>query len=250
MPQHLVAYGATQANNGLTNVPAVQDVVLFTTGNDIVVPKEYAQYWAVWYGGASAARGRIVSAYLRRRVLPEYIEPSALIPAPAFPRGFHMHPKSVTITDAASERVQFAIDNGNVAELDQALVWLGEAPKAVEDDWLTVRATTAASALTANTWTNRTLTLDQNLPPGSYELAGARVESATLTGARFVFPGQSNRPGVLGSAPGGYQLPIFRRGRMGIFGRFAYDQPPTVDLFASAADNQVQIVSLDIRKVA
>jgi hypothetical protein len=88
------------------------------------------------------------------------------------------------------------------------------------------------------------------LPAGSYDIIGMRAVSTGAIAARLVIPGFEWRPGVIAyDAVGDVELPRFRYGNAGVFGRFTHDSPPTVDFLSVSADTS-ETVFLDVVKVA
>lgn len=241
----------------LDNVAALNDQVMFTSGDDLVVPDGRGALLALRVGSASAERARLVTASLRAAVLPD-LQPVGLLEPESPPAGLHKFleaPLEIAGPGGGSrgDRLNLQVENdgAGAAEAVYGIVFLSDGPaKPDPRGWFPVRAVTAAAAVTADAWTNRGITLAQSLPRGVYELGGMRVSSTSLIAARCVFPGQSDRPGCLGcDADADINDPMFRRGGLGVWGRFAYDQPPSIDLLCDAADNEAQQIVLDIRRV-
>lgn len=144
------------------------------------------------------------------------------------------------------------LNNPGSAEDQFTVLWTADGPIQQVDPkgghW--IRAITAASALTANTWGTRTLTLDENLLAGEYDVLGLRVLSTSLIAARLAFNNQVNKPGVLG-ADARTDIPhasFAYPGSWGVLGRFHTDNLPSIELLVDAADNEVQPVDLYVRK--
>jgi hypothetical protein len=129
-------------------------------------------------------------------------------------------------------------------------VWLCDAALAqVTGEIFTVKASTSVT-LSANQWTNAAITFAQTLPRGRYQVVGMRAKSTGLVAARLVFPGYAWRPGCLGSAAyNNVERPEFRQGRMGVWGEFDHNVPPTVDFLSISADSNPE-VWLDLIKIA
>lgn len=144
-----------------------------------------------------------------------------------------------TLNDPASAAKQYAVlfmSNGPVQAIDP-----------VGGYW--VRFITAASAMTANTWNNRTLSSDETLAPGKYDVLGLRAFSTTGLAVRLAFTGQVNRPGATCS-PTRASVPAdaFLPGAWGVLGTFDTDTLPSADFLVNAADNEVQVVDLYVRR--
>lgn len=117
----------------------------------------------------------------------------------------------------------------------------------VSGEWYTIRCT-ASGTITANTWSALSLSPVQTLPAGRYAVGGMAVFGGTVIGARLVFVGLPWRPGVTGDS--GTSIPksyIFRQGRLGIWGEFNHDQPPSVEVLCSASGSVT--VYLDLMRM-
>lgn len=144
------------------------------------------------------------------------------------------------------------LQNPGAATDEVALLWAANGPiKPVSPKgghWL--RTLTTAAALTANQWNNRSVTFEEEIGPGEYEILGLRGISTSLIGIRIAFPNHTWRPGVLGcDARGDLVHPAFQPGQMGGFGSFKTTQRPTFDLLGDAADNEAQPIDLYIRRI-
>jgi len=130
-----------------------------------------------------------------------------------------------------------------------AVVFIGDGPQVpVTGDIYTVK-TMGTGTIRAYQWSNVSLSFTDTLPAGRYQLVGAAVPYGGVIAVRFVLVGQAWRPGVLGR--GGYYRvgpDIFRHGRLGVFGEFPHDQPPTVDVLSGVDMGEVAIF-LDLIKV-
>jgi hypothetical protein len=70
-----------------------------------------------------------------------------------------------------------------------------------------------------------------------YDIVGARFRSTNIIAFRFLFIRGSYRPGALGyAATTSLDYDKFRGGNLGVWGSFAHNAPPTVDVLANVAD--------------
>ena len=227
------------ASNTWTDLPALPDSALFTSGNDLRVPRDmtHVEVLGAVHGGtgSSLTQAKIESPYLLRRnpyqvqpindglswdqlggVMP--IKPSLMLVAQESVRAYFNHP----VSPASAQYVA-------------VLMWLsdGNLPAVNNGEVMTVRlqaqATTAAVG-----WQAKTLTFSQEIPYGDYRVIGMRAHGAGLLAARLVLPGYTWRPGVPGSVQGQLAAPSFRMGGMGEVARFNSNQPPSVELLAAA----------------
>lgn len=258
MPLHVAAFFES-VDQTLDNVAALQDGIIPVQGDDLIVPDGMGFIAAVRVGSATAEFARLSTPSLRQLpsvALPD-LQPVGALEPESPPAGFHeFWSQPLPINPAApgkGERLNLLAENdgAGAAEPVYGIVFLSSGPvQPAPGPWTPVRATTAAAAVTADTWTARNITLAQTLPKGVYAVGGMRVQSTSLIAARLVFPGQSYRPGVLGcDADADIQPGIFRRGGLGELGRFTNDSPPQVELLCDAADNEVQEIVLDIKRV-
>lgn len=107
------------------------------------------------------------------------------------------------------------------------------------DIW-TIRGTSAGPAV-ANAWTNAgVITWTNDLPPGRYAVVGGASFSTTMIGFRIVFTsttGQKVRPGGIGAArEDSWIHPMFRYGRLGVWGEFDQVIFPEFEVLCNAAD--------------
>lgn len=143
------------------------------------------------------------------------------------------------------------LSNPAAATSQWALLWFSDGPPqpVTGQRIFTVRAL-GTTTVTAQEWSTAALTLDENLPPGNYQVVGMRAESVTGVACRLVFrTGEFWRPGVLCSdAISDLGDDIFRGGRLGVFGEFPFTQIPAVEFLCNAADT-AQTVHLDLVRV-
>jgi len=243
-----IAYSQSQDTGGvLSYVAAVADQHVTVSGNNIVVPPGMNHLLGAFALGATISRARIESPALRRTLLYDVI-PINVGAEPSSPTPFrHLFYNPIPLDENEALRALVA-ETATGAEQETVIVWLGDgAQTPVTGEIYTVLAT-GAGTLTAYTWTNVSLTLDQTLPAGTYQVVGFRAQSAGLIAARLVFVGGTWRPGCIGyDAASDLEHEVFRRGGLGIWGEFRHDQPPTVDFLSSLADTS-QTVWLDLIK--
>lgn len=116
------------------------------------------------------------------------------------------------------------------------------------DAMITLRGT-GTTVVAAAAWSTCNITWDQVLEAGYYLCVGARFISVTGVAGRLNFQGQQNRPGGIAVASAALRGPErFRRGGMGVWGRFEALSMPQVEFFCTAADT-AQTVHLDLQRV-
>lgn len=148
----------------------------------------------------------------------------------------------------AGEDISFNTNTDHAAAIEiYGAVWFGDGPvAAINGAIFTVRCT-AAIVQVDGVWTNGAITFTQDLPVGTYDVVGLRVQAAGLVLARLVFVGLPFRPGVLGAiTPAALDVPSARYGRGGLLGTFAQRNPPTLDVVG--VTGTAQEVYLDLIK--
>ena len=121
----------------------------------------------------------------------------------------------------------------------------GATPTLLTGQMFSVRATGATTLAVAG-WTLCTLTMDQNLFPGHYQIIGARARSTNIVAFRFVVPGYAWRPGGIGNRSIAMpDLDEQRFGGWGIWAEFDSIQLPAIECLAQVADTS-EIFLLDL----
>lgn len=237
MAFHLCAYVENQDTGGvLTPVAALADPSMTVSGDNIQIP-DYAPYLAGVYAlGTTITRAQLQAPSLRRTINYE-VYPVNVGIEPLSPPVKPIMLRNPIPLDPGEQMQAYLSEGVAGAEYGVVLVWLsdGEITPA-EGEIYTVRVTNATT-LTAYTWTNVALTFDQVLPVGRYAIVGASFSSAGMLAFRFLFQGQTARPGGLGSdAVSDIPADGQRFGGWGIWGEFHSTTPPTVDVLSISAD--------------
>lgn len=232
----------------LQNVAALADNKYKTNGDDFYVPKGYTKLIAYQAWGAVTTRAQITSPSLRV-ISPIEIEPIDLSTEPTS----NMRVQSLLenpIELVENEKLNaLTINTGGAAVKQVVALWLAdEVPEPIKGAKIyTIRAT-ASKTLVAYTWTQTQITLDVDLPEGTYEVVGARLECAGGILARFVFAADETRPMFpCYDAASDIEDPLFRMGRLGTWGEFDGDSPPQVEILSLSADTS-ETIWLDIIK--
>lgn len=234
---HLAAYSESQDSATLTNVAAIADQSLQVQGDDIVVPDDLPFLLGVYALGPNLTRAQLVSPSLRA-TWAEEVSPQDVAAVPGSPYAWTYYGDgAIPLQPDESLNALAAEDNAAAARATIG-IWLCDQPPQpiIGMEIRSVRVTGAFTA-TANTWSPGTLQFADTLPSGRYALVGARLVSTTLQLFRFAFKGGMYRPGAIGQ--GGVSRvedPMFRKGRMGVWGEFQHNTPPGVDVLCNAAD--------------
>ena len=99
----------------------------------------------------------------------------------------------------------------------------------------TVKAETDATT-ESNEWEPSAIDFTQSLPVGEYSIVGARLEKENALAFRFVFIGGVWRPGMVAVCDGSSKdVPKSRHGKLGVWGTFAHNNEPSLEICSDAA---------------
>lgn len=249
MAFHLVGYETSASLAALTAITPIPDGTVRVAGNDIYVPNtinNIVSAAAMINSAAATLRAEIQSPSLRATLNIDISPINNGLVFGTFPRCLRAWYNPFPLI--VNEPLDVFIQNG-AAVMNRAFIWLADgAVKPVQGKIYTVRATAAASLVTAS-WVNGTLTFQQTLPAGHYQVVGFRAWSANGCAARIFFVGSPWRPGVLMvNAEDNNEDFYVRYGNIGVFGEFDNTVPPTVD-FMGITDS-AEVVYLDLIKTA
>lgn len=150
----------------------------------------------------------------------------------------------------AGEQMQAFVQAASGTIQGLVLAWLFDSLSAVPPGKRFTVRFTAGTAAVAYTWGSRPITLSETLLAGRYAVIGAKVISTSAIGFRFIFTGQSERPGGLGiDDVDDVQHPIFRNGGLGVWGSFEHDQLPRLEMLCITTDSAF-VGFLDLIKIA
>lgn len=247
---HLLTFASsTPGTYGtLTNVAPPSDPVAATSGNFLFVPT-LNQLIGAYVAGTNILRMQISTPSLLADV-PYDVTPvdTGALPSVATPINMHPEDPIALVTD---EPLQVLVTTGGTAKI-YPLVWLSDgALSKVSGRIIRARATFTSGTTTAS-WNNASLTLQNQLAEGNYNLVGARAEGAHIAAFRFVFPGGNNnvRPGAIASnGATGTSSPdnFFRNGNLGVWGTFSNRVLPTIDHLTDGTSETVTLI-LDLIK--
>lgn len=242
-------YESVDQGGALAAIAAMNDPTLFTSGDDVRIadPISYVQGAAFLSAATTVTAAQLQSPSLRTR---NNLPLAPLTNADDFgtpPAIMWLGDSPIPLTPGEKLNYYTNTDNTGAVAI-QGLVWLSDGRQVpVEGDIFSVSATSSIT-LSAGNWVNGTITLDQPIPNGQYELVGLRAVGTNLQAARVVFPGGSWRPGVHGAnAVGDIDFDPFRFGRMGSWGTFDSDNLPSIDALGHTDTSQTYI--LDVRKI-
>lgn len=183
-----------------------------------------------------------------RLSLPELNDGAEPTSPPLF-NDFRAHPIAVP----AAERLTLNTINNPGAAADQfGVVWMGKGVAPVDPRggfW--TRFTTAAAAMTANTWNRRALVADETLQETEYEILGINpgAGSTSAIAVRLDDGRVPNRPGVIAKDDVNDEVhDAFKKpGGWGVLGHHSTDKPVVSEWLVDAADNEAQELYLYLR---
>lgn len=233
-----------------SKIAAVPDQHIKTQGDSVFVSSYNRLFGGLACVNTNALAVRFTSPTLRR-VVPCHIAPIHLTLITATPLGYDVTLSRSILLDIDEQLEVEFYGTALAASQVSVVAWLSDAEiKQVTGQIFTAMATTTIT-LAAGTWEYGTITFDEDLPVGVYDIVGMDVISATSVAARLVPIGGYNRPGVpvrqLASNidPKG----MFRGGNMGIFCSFPHNNIPGLEVLCSAATGaQTMNILLDLIK--
>lgn len=244
---HLTAYyeSVDQAGND-QEIAAVNDGVLFTTGDEIRVDAAIPNLLGA---GAATAAGTFDSGTVRSpslRVRNNFpispINNGATWQSPAeYPLLF-----DTPISLNATEPVTLSTDSDNASAVAiYGFVLYGSGPIVkVQNEIFSAVCTTAITA-SASDWNFGPVTFTQSLPGGRYNVVGLRSFATGLVLSRLRFPGQSFFPGFPAWIDNKTQGDLRTRfGNCGVLGSFDNDSPFSVEIIGGSSTSQTHIVDL------
>jgi hypothetical protein len=246
----VVGYESTVSNPAIAPITPLQDGTVAVISNDVRIPTELPNMMSVVAAINTAVaplRVQITSPSLRS-LLPFDVSPiqaTALVASDFDVLPFWASPVPLVGLEPMNAYVQ-----NSSSVINRVMVWLSDGPiKPTTGKIYSVRATGAASLVTASWVNSGGLVFSTTLPTGTYQVVGFRAIGPNLFAARIFFPGYPWRPGVVGTATEAYlTAPYFRYGYMGVFGQFLNTVPPTIENWGSV--DTAQIYYLDLIKSA
>lgn len=246
----VVAWSESQDTSAvLTQVAALADQHVTTSGDDVLVPDFAPNLAGVFAAGATISQAQLSSPSLRKTTLFD-VAPINIGAEPLTPTPFHNRFTSPRPLVPGEGLRALVAEGAAGAEQETVIAMLSSGDiGSVSGEVQTIRCTNG-STLVAYAWTLGALTLTQQLEAGRYAIVGMRAQSAGLIAARLVIPGSPYRPGCIGyDAESDAELSIFRYGALGSWGEFEHTFPPQAEFLSISADT-AQEVWLDVVKVA
>jgi hypothetical protein len=246
---HLSAFyvNAAASTTAFQQAIAVQDQALPPFNNNVMIPPTLNKLLGGFAYGATIGRAQLQSPSLRIPAQMDISEiSSTLVTLQNQPR-MKLYMAGMPTLAPGEQVSAFTVNTAGATDNEIVAIWLADkVPTATTSEFRTIRAT-AATTLVPLTWSNTgTLLFEQTLPPGKYNVLGARVQSATGVLFRLVFPGYPWRPGALANTDAfGIDNLWTRYGVLGPWGTFDTTTFFTVDIMATAAD-VAEVIEVDV----
>lgn len=241
-------YTSSVASGALNQITSKYSGITPTLNSGFQVP-QLNNLAAVALVGATARRAQIQAPSLRPRPYPDFVPVNVgagLFESPVRFADLFANPMPLAYTEEVD---MFAVVG--TTNTQYGAIWLSDGPvQPVPFSGGFTAHCTSSTTLTAGAFTTVALTFDQALPAGIYSLVGARVYSATAVIFKMIpAMGPLWQPGGIGvQAYDGLTPDRQRYGGWGEWLRFQQNVPPSVNLFATAADT-AQEAWLDLIKV-
>jgi hypothetical protein len=238
---HLVAWETNVTNNVETDMTPVADSII-TIQNTHFLPQNNMQILWAYAGSADMLRARFQSPKFRQTTSP-FIRPinGALLPQDlAGIADYYDMPLKI---NALEELQVLAFQGGGGAEIVYigAGISDGNNLPAPNGDIYTMRGT-GTTTVTAKAWTQCTITWQDTLPTGTYQVVGLSGQSTTGVFCRLIFENQNWRPGALAFATDPLRPPRqFLKGYLGSWGSFHSYRMPNVEFLCNAADTAQEV---------
>lgn len=242
---HTVAWRESIADIVANDITPVPDE-LVSIQNGHLVPQVDMQLLYAYAGGAGITAARFITPSFRQITNP-HIRPINLAIVPVDePNMADYTDNPLRVRGLEELQLEIAQTTGGAAVVVgvAGLSKQGLTP-APRGDIYTMQGTGTTTAV-AGAWTQATITWADTLPNGTYAVVGFECVGVTCVAARLIFDDQWDRPGCLGqSLVSGNGPRLFRKGGLGVWGRFTTYRMPNVQILCNAADT-AQTVYLDI----
>lgn len=247
MPQHLIAWSESIAQNAENDLAPVVDPIIRINNNHFVLPSDQSMFW-LYVCSANIDSARLSLPSFRQVALP-YQTPVSVGPNPITNQNFISYLANPLKIAAREELALLATQVGAGAEFVTGIACIGTRNPPVPAGQQYCLRGTGATAAVAHVWTQTTVTWSDSLPEGEYAVIGIEGISTTQQAVRLMFLGQEYRPGSLAKVAAQNRLPLaFEEKMWGVLGTFRQDQMPNVEVLCNAAD-ATQVFYLKVVKV-
>jgi hypothetical protein len=248
MPFHTADYTVAIGTVANTDMPALTDDVLTISNGHFLLQQPLDLVWAAAMS-ATLNRVRIVSPSNRQITLPfiRPVMPTATPPTDPNVADYRQYPFRVNALEELAMEGTSDIAMGT--ERAHTLIGLQSNFEPTPSGRIYTMRGTSVTASVANSWTTIVTTWADVLPEGSYAVVGLAYNGTTAIAARLIFEDQIFRPGGLGlAAVGDRTHDMFRKGRLGVWGRFRSTALPQVQVLNGGAVS-VHTLWMDLMRI-
>lgn len=238
---HTIAWRESIADIVAEDIAPVVDGIMTIQNNHFLPQKNYSMLYA-YYGAAGATRARFITPTFRQLSTP-WIRPINLGIVPLDEPNVADYSDNPLLIRGLEELQLEGLQTTGGAAVVVAIAGLASQPvgPAPSGDIIAMRGT-GATTVTAGGWTNCAITWQDTLPNGQFAVVGLECIGATAVSGRLIFEDQVERPGCLAQGlVSGNGHPLFRYGRLGVWGRFNAFRIPSVEFLCNAADTAQEV---------
>lgn len=237
MGLHFVVYeGAIYNSTAFQQIDAVQTEFETVNNNGFLIGPENLVIGGTYYS-AHGTRLRLQAPSLQ---VPDYPDLRAIMnarPSSSVKQRWDDFRAAPISLKQMESLLAYGVDDNSTTENSYVGIYLCDkvpAPVAPTGRWI---HGTGSTTLTANAFTTCLISLDDQLPAGSYDVLAMRVQGASPVFARLALPGLGYRPGVPCVLDDLTDLPSpFNPGELGVLASFLNTTQISVEVFATAAD--------------
>lgn len=245
---HTLAWFENIAQDAAADIQPVVDDIITIQNNHFLPQRDKDLLWAAFLS-ADSVTARIITPSLRQITTP-YIRPvnPTLLPGNQ-PNVADYRANPLRLRGL--EELQIEAEQTAVGAADVYIV-AGVQDSAMipmpAGDVYSLRGV-GTTTVVADAWSTVAITWQDTLPSGNFAVVGLEVFSTTGIAGRLIFEDQVLRPGCIGGlTEEDATHEMFRKGGLGVWGRFQSNRMPIPQFLCTAADT-AQIVYLDIIRV-
>ena len=240
MSFHVLGWTGNIADATATSLTPITDQIFAIQNGNFFPTRAYQLLWAAGVG-TNLTLGRLITPFLRQVTTP-YIRPlNNGADFPNLPGIADYRANPFTLRGLEEIQLDGTQDSGGTSR-----VWffsaLQEQPRPMPGGDIWTMRGTDTTTLVANSWTTLNVTWQDMLPAGTYEVVGLTATSASAKAVRIIFDDQILRPGSICTVDIDNQTSdIFRKGRLGGWGRFDSNRMPNFEMLADAGDTAEEL---------
>lgn len=240
---HTVAWRVSTADNGAaTDITPVQDDQI-AISNAHFLPQAQMNMIYAYYGGAVALRARFITPNWRQVSTP-WIRPINLAIVPLDEPNvadYSTNPLVIKGLEELQLEGYQGVGGGAAVTVGVAGLATGPISPSPQADIIPMRGTGTTTAV-AGSWTSCPITWQDTLPNARFAVMGLEAIGVTCIAARLIFEEGWMRPGCIGQGlTSGNTHPMFRYGRLGVWGTFNAYRLPIVQFLCNAADTAQEV---------